>query len=75
MDKERMHWLDVAKCLLIISVIVYHIPVFAEQNGVEGLGWMYKSETIVQGLFYASILCNNRFLQHICRNFILAIFL
>ena len=38
MEKERVHWLDVAKCLLIISVIVYHIPVFAEQNGVDGLG-------------------------------------
>jgi len=36
MEKERVHWIDIAKCLLIISVIVYHIPVFAEQNGVGG---------------------------------------
>lgn len=46
-----MHWLDVAKCLLIISVIVYHIPVFAEQNGVEGLGWMYNLRPLFKAYF------------------------
>ena len=46
-----MHWLDVAKCLLIISVIVYHIPVFAEQNGVDGLGWMYNLRPLFRAYF------------------------
>ena len=31
MKQERVHWVDIAKCLLIICVIVYHIPVFAEK--------------------------------------------
>lgn len=33
MNLERLHWLDIAKGLLIISVLLYHIPIFAKQNG------------------------------------------
>ena len=62
MKQERVHWVDIAKCLLIICVIVYHIPVFAEQNGVHGLEWMLWYETFISGLFYACIFCDNRVL-------------
>lgn len=46
-----MHWIDIAKCLLIISVIVYHIPVFAEQNGVGGVEWMYGLRPLFRAYF------------------------
>ncbi len=75
MEKERVHWIDIAKCLLIISVIVYHIPVFAEQNGVGGGRMDVWSAAVVQGLFYACLFCDNGFLQHIYRIFFLAFYL
>lgn len=46
-----MHWIDIAKCLLIISVIVYHIPVFADQNGVGGGEWMYGLRPLFKAYF------------------------
>lgn len=51
MKQERVHWVDIAKCLLIICVIVYHIPVFAEQNGVHGLEWMYGMRPLFRAYF------------------------
>lgn len=51
MEQERIHWVDISKCLLIICVIVYHIPVFAEQNGVEGFEWMYNIRPFFRAYF------------------------
>lgn len=73
-----MHWLDVAKCLLIISVIVYHIPVFAEQNGVDGLGWMYNLRPLFKAYFmptffvitgFCSTFSATSFWQFVYKNF------
>lgn len=41
MNLERLHWLDIAKGLLIISVLLYHIPIFAKQNGIDNFIWMF----------------------------------
>lgn len=41
MKSERLPWLDVAKGLLIISVLIYHVPFFAGQNHIKEFDWMF----------------------------------
>lgn len=47
----RLPWVDITKCILIVCVIVYHIPVFAEQHKVGGMEFMYSIRPIFQCYF------------------------
>lgn len=40
MRKQRVEWIDVAKAMLIICVILTHLPAFAHQNGMRCFEWM-----------------------------------
>lgn len=51
MNSERLPYLDISKGLLIIFVLIYHIPVFAEQNFVNSFNWMFYTRPAFQYYF------------------------
>lgn len=60
--KERLHYVDVCKGLLILMVIWQHIPAFVSWAGIdssviESCGGQFM---VVLGLLYASLLFDQR---------------
>ena len=51
MNSERLPYLHISKGLLIIFVLIYHIPVFAEQNFVNSFNWMFYTRPAFQYYF------------------------
>lgn len=49
MEKERIHWVDIAKAWLIICVIITHMPELATQKKVLDISWLVN----LRPLFYA----------------------
>lgn len=51
MEKERVHWVDIAKAWLIICVIITHMPEIATSNNVCDISWMANLRLLFSAYF------------------------
>lgn len=68
MDKltsERIHYIDVAKGILIICVVITHTPAFANTYGVNGFQWLERLRPLFNSYFMPAFFCVTGF----CTNF------
>ena len=68
MDKNisiRIPYLDIAKGLLIICVVITHTPAFAKQYGVSGLEWLETLRPMFNSYFMPAFFCITGY----CTNF------
>lgn len=68
MDKqkrERIHYIDIAKGILIICVVITHTPAFAKTYGVDGFQWLESLRPLFNSYFMPAFFCITGF----CTNF------
>ena len=65
LKQGRIHYIDVAKGILIICVVITHTPAFAKTYGVNGFQWFESLRPLFNSYFMPAFFCITGF----CTNF------